>query len=86
MILTLFLPSTQEPENENAINKLESIEFKKEENSFYKCVICTDDFVNGVQVIQFTCPSKHIFHTDCLKKWLSVHAICPLCKYALNNH
>lgn len=51
------------------------LKFKKNDKTIDEfntpeCVICMEAFVNGVKVRKM--PScKHIFHDDCLMKWLS---------------
>ena len=45
------------------------------------CVICLDEFADGVQVL--TLPCAHVFHASCAEKWLEHSAVCPLCKFNL---
>ncbi|GMT30987.1 hypothetical protein PFISCL1PPCAC_22284 [Pristionchus fissidentatus] len=40
------------------------------------CAICLQDMTEGQ--IRVT-PCCHLFHSPCLKKWLSVKQVCPLC-------
>ncbi|GMR54582.1 hypothetical protein PMAYCL1PPCAC_24777 [Pristionchus mayeri] len=40
------------------------------------CAICLQDLTEGQ--VRVT-PCSHLFHSPCLKKWLSVKQVCPLC-------
>ncbi|KAL1325631.1 hypothetical protein HN51_035686 [Arachis hypogaea] len=42
------------------------------------CVICQDEYENQ-DTIGFL-PCGHEYHADCLRKWLLVRNVCPLCK------
>ena len=48
-----------------------------------KCAICLQKF-KGVDIIK-EFPCKHIFHKNCILKWIEKSNICPLCKYDINN-
>ena len=43
-----------------------------------KCLICLDEFKDGQKSIILPC--IHIFHSDCIKKWMKKENFCPLCK------
>jgi hypothetical protein len=42
------------------------------------CIICMDKFEEGEQIKQLLC--GHIFHGDCIDKWLEKEKKCPFCK------
>ncbi|GMY30924.1 ring-h2 finger protein atl57 [Fagus crenata] len=44
-----------------------------------ECTVCLCDFHHNepVKLIPFC---KHVFHPDCLNKWLSSHMTCPVCR------
>ena len=48
-----------------------------------KCAICLKKF-KGVDIIK-EFPCKHIFHKDCILKWIKKSNLCPLCKYDIIN-
>ena len=58
------------------VNKL------NEENK--KCVICYEDFMNNDSAIFLPC--FHVFHSNCIREWLSKKDICPLCKINIKNN
>uniref|UniRef100_A0A7M5VB76 RING-type E3 ubiquitin transferase n=1 Tax=Clytia hemisphaerica TaxID=252671 RepID=A0A7M5VB76_9CNID len=47
------------------------------------CTICLDDFIMGENVI--LCPCGHCYHKKCLKSWLRVKNVCPLCKISIGR-
>ncbi|CAG9465800.1 unnamed protein product [Pedinophyceae sp. YPF-701] len=46
-----------------------------------KCIICTDEYEVDQQVIKMPC--QHVFHEDCLDKWLNINNTCPVCRHEL---
>lgn len=47
----------------------------------HECLICKDTYFMNQQVMQLPC--MHIFHMECIRPWLELHAICPICRYNL---
>lgn len=46
-----------------------------------QCAVCQDDFEKHMEVKQMPC--EHIYHPDCLLRWLEMHSTCPICRYQL---
>lgn len=47
-----------------------------------RCPICLYDFVNGDEVCKSkSTKCKHIFHRQCITKWLMWHYDCPCCRF-----
>ncbi|XVF22964.1 hypothetical protein REPUB_Repub12eG0216300 [Reevesia pubescens] len=42
-----------------------------------RCVICQMRYKRGER--QMKLPCKHIYHLECISKWLSMNKICPVC-------
>ncbi|KAJ9153546.1 hypothetical protein P3X46_026973 [Hevea brasiliensis] len=42
------------------------------------CIICQDDYKHQEKIGTLDC--GHEYHADCLKKWLRVKNVCPICK------
>ncbi|XP_057248724.1 E3 ubiquitin-protein ligase BIG BROTHER isoform X2 [Beta vulgaris subsp. vulgaris] len=42
-----------------------------------RCVICLVTYKIGDQ--QMTLPCKHVYHSKCSRKWLSINKTCPVC-------
>uniref|UniRef100_A0A151UD75 RING-type E3 ubiquitin transferase n=1 Tax=Cajanus cajan TaxID=3821 RepID=A0A151UD75_CAJCA len=58
-----------------AINLEEEASDDQETDS---CIICQDEFKNQEEIGVLRC--EHEYHADCLKKWLVVKNVCPICK------
>lgn len=43
-----------------------------------RCVICTDPFYGAVGIVSTKC--GHVFHTECLLKWIENSETCPECR------
>ena len=64
---------------------MEKVTFKKSDEKDHErdteCAICLKEFEEKEELIFTTC--KHLYHEDCLRKWLIERQVCPLCKYSL---
>jgi hypothetical protein len=47
------------------------------------CAICIENIKLNSDVRIMNC--NHIFHTDCLDKWLIKNKTCPICRYHFAN-
>jgi len=50
-----------------------------------ECTICMCAYENGSEIIELDCSKMHHFHAECIKKWLSVNGICPICRMSLQE-
>ena len=48
-----------------------------------QCAICLQAFQNGEVLACLPCDNRHIFHSMCIRTWLSKRDSCPLCKHNL---
>jgi hypothetical protein len=44
-----------------------------------RCSICICEFERGERLALLPCNTKHVFHADCVFKWLRKSKACPLC-------
>lgn len=51
--------------------------FFSRKRSGERCVVCQTGYKIGNR--QTKLPCKHVYHTDCITKWLSINKICPVC-------
>ena len=68
----------------NAIARLKKTTFgnlDEEKKQFAPhCIICYADFKDDDQLSELACDDRHIFHTECIQKWLETDLRCPICK------
>lgn len=66
--------------NDLALNEIEFENLEDEQ----ECSICLEYFKDRVNLISVeTC--KHVFHKECMAKWLKYNNICPLCRMNLKK-
>ena len=56
---------------------------KADDKHVSTCIICLKDINEGDQIMILNCSDKHYFHGDCIKSWLSVKTVCPICRREL---
>ncbi|CAN4096313.1 unnamed protein product [Withania somnifera] len=51
------------------------------------CVVCMEGFQRGVDDHHHgkKVPCGHVFHANCLTKWLSIRNSCPLCRFKISS-
>ncbi|GAA0162831.1 hypothetical protein LIER_18842 [Lithospermum erythrorhizon] len=59
------------------ISKYKSGGLFSRKRSGERCVICQTRYKRGDR--QISLPCKHVYHTDCGSKWLSINKTCPVC-------
>ena len=58
------------------ISKIKDVSKLTEEKK--KCCICLENFKKNDETMILPC--IHIFHSNCIKKWMKRQDICPICK------
>ncbi|KAL0408672.1 UNVERIFIED_CONTAM: E3 ubiquitin-protein ligase [Sesamum radiatum] len=64
-----------------ADSSVASLESKKITEPGSSCCICMEEFEEGCDGVCMPC--SHVFHGDCIKKWLSTSHYCPLCRFEM---
>ena len=62
--------------------KLEDVTELNDENKI--CLICLEEYANNDIIKKLPC--NHIFHSECLKIWLSIKPSCPTCRNDLRQN
>lgn len=52
-------------------------------DSHKACPICFENFVAEEQARMLPC--FHTFHASCCERWLGVHGLCPVCRFAVRE-
>ena len=50
----------------------------KPENEKDLCTICYCEFEEDEKLVELRC--KHVYHEECITKWVERNAKCPVCK------
>lgn len=69
------------PATRSAIERLEKVTFEDGLGPIGDCIICTEEFKGGFELTRLPC--SHVYHGDCIVKWLETSHLCPLCRYPL---
>ena len=64
------------------ISKIHDINKLAEEKK--RCSICLENYKNGDDSIILPC--IHIFHSECIKKWMKKNGVCPICKFKIDSN
>eukprot|EP01040_Poterioochromonas_malhamensis_P000555 gene555-594_t len=48
-----------------------------------ECPICVENFECGEDIYKLPC--RHIYHQNCLSRWVQSHPNCPLCRQPINK-
>ncbi|XP_011099668.2 E3 ubiquitin ligase BIG BROTHER [Sesamum indicum] len=48
-----------------------------------RCVICQVEYEEGEEVVSIQC--EHLYHRDCITKWLQIKKICPICNNEVSS-
>ena len=43
-----------------------------------RCIICLENFEKYDKIVNLSC--LHMFHDECIRKWLNENNYCPICK------
>lgn len=46
-----------------------------------ECAICKDAFEIQQKAVKLPC--NHLYHNECIEKWLEMHSTCPVCRFQL---
>lgn len=62
------------PASKASIEAMQTVETKEGD----ECVICMEEYIDTVAKEM---PCKHVFHGECVEKWLKINGSCPVCRY-----
>lgn len=74
------------PASKASVEALKKLVLKdnRDGGSSLMCVICQEEMLSGSEVIRLPCSKFHMFHGDCIIKWLNRFGhTCPICKFKL---
>ncbi|XP_022754060.1 E3 ubiquitin ligase BIG BROTHER-like isoform X2 [Durio zibethinus] len=59
------------------VSKYKCSLFSRKKSRNERCVICQMEYKRGER--QITLPCKHVYHSGCGNRWLSINKACPIC-------
>lgn len=68
----------QPPASKASIDAMPSVKIGE---SGRECPICLEQFEVDGDAKEMPC--KHLFHGDCVNKWLKIHGSCPVCRFTM---
>lgn len=72
----------QPPASKAAIESMPTIEIDDSHvTNEPHCAVCKEAFELGTEAREMPC--KHIYHSDCILPWLTLHNSCPVCRHEL---
>ncbi|PON91813.1 43kDa postsynaptic protein [Trema orientale] len=71
------------PASKLAVEQLRAIKASEEllDSKSSVCSVCRDRFKKGAELRVLPC--KHVYHKDCILRWLKVRNTCPECRHEL---
>ncbi|KAJ6257054.1 hypothetical protein Dda_7938 [Drechslerella dactyloides] len=67
------------PASQESIRNLQKVKVTQAEvDDGTECVVCQDDLKFEEEVVKLPC--RHIYHEECVVKWLETHDACPICR------
>ncbi|KAI8558439.1 hypothetical protein RHMOL_Rhmol04G0093600 [Rhododendron molle] len=66
---------------DDARNILNSKDKKEDDNNYYRCAICLEDFEPRQEVM--VTPCSHVFHGEWILPWVKSSSRCPVCQFAI---
>ena len=68
------------PATESSIDALERVVLDASASA-RDCTVCMEEIDAGSEAIRMPC--SHVYHSDCIVKWLQTSLMCPLCRYRM---
>lgn len=66
---------------DDARNILNEKNKKEDDNDYYRCAICLEDFEPRQEVM--VTPCSHVFHGECILPRVKSSSRCPVCRFAI---
>ncbi|KAK8571664.1 hypothetical protein V6N13_047321 [Hibiscus sabdariffa] len=73
--------------NNNGFSNARRIIFRAEvivmRDNCIECMICLEKLGSSKTKVVTSMPCSHLFHGDCIEKWLNTSCLCPLCRFSV---
>ena len=83
LVFILILLNKKKNRKRNRIYDIDQLfkKNKKKDDVIRNCIICHDN-ISFENLVILRC--NHYYHKECIKKWLRIHMICPVCRADYN--
>ncbi|PIA54910.1 hypothetical protein AQUCO_00901072v1 [Aquilegia coerulea] len=61
------------------VKSLPLVAYEKHDKELFDCVVCLSEFEER-ETVKMIPHCGHVFHPECIDKWFSSHASCPICR------
>ncbi|KAK9841061.1 hypothetical protein WJX81_008552 [Elliptochloris bilobata] len=78
MLLALDANNPRRSVRRSVLDKLGSVPATRADAA-QECHICMDGFCCGTRIMSLPC--EHRFCSSCIRRWLSNHSTCPVCRF-----
>ena len=68
------------------IEDLETFCYSPEKHGHDPCTICAVEYCETDEVVVMKCDERHLFHEECIKRWLRINSNCPICRAPFMNY
>ncbi|XP_054812909.1 RING-H2 finger protein ATL57 [Prosopis cineraria] len=65
--------------DQTTVQSLPGFRYNAEAKNQEDCAICLSEFEIG-ETVKMVPNCKHVFHQQCIDRWLSSHVTCPICR------
>ncbi|GMI79428.1 hypothetical protein HRI_001612100 [Hibiscus trionum] len=72
------------PATKESIDALKKVKLGDDDG--IECMICMEKLVLSKTEVVTCMPCSHLFHGDCIEKWLSTSHLCPLCRFPMPTY
>lgn len=69
------------PAAKASIETLQKVEMTDVRNFMTKCMVCLEELWMKSEISRMPC--SHLYHRDCIVKWLETSHMCPLCRFEM---
>lgn len=67
--------------SERSVPELKKVKIESSQSSVQLCAVCLEGLSVGTEA---TCmPCSHLYHENCILRWLDKSTLCPLCRFEM---
>ncbi|KAK4348024.1 hypothetical protein RND71_034363 [Anisodus tanguticus] len=72
------------PASKSSMELLKKMEIDEKNNKDDECIVCLEELVKKESDYEIlSMPCSHMFHGECITKWLETSHYCPICRFEM---